>query len=166
MRLGLVSDTHDNVALSRVAAAFFRERACDLVLHLGDVTEPATVDVFAGLPMRFLRGNNDDRRELAPVLAQNGFPEILDDWTDRMEGVLVAAHHGHLTPRFGSLEPDLLLHGHTHRMRATRVGRTLVVNPGALHRAARKTVALVELPTRAVTFHEVAAGGVTALRSG
>lgn len=164
MRLGLVSDTHDNALLSRVAAAFFQEKACDLVLHLGDVTEPETADLFAGLPMRFLLGNNDDPREIGASLARNGFPPPAEDWSERLDGVLVAAHHGHRRPRLPHGEPDLLVHGHTHRYRATRVGRTHILNPGALHRAPRKTLALVELPAVAVSFFEVTPEGVLPLR--
>lgn len=161
MRLGLVSDSHDNLALARTAAAFLREQACDLVLHLGDVTTGATVGVFHGLPMRFVRGNNDDNRDLAPALARHGFPKLVDVWRDRIEGVEVAAHHGHYPPALGDVEPDLLLHGHTHRRRCERVGRTLVVNPGALYRAATKSLALVDLPTLEVEFFEVGRDGVT-----
>lgn len=169
MRLGLVSDTHDNLDLARVAARFLHEQACDLVLHLGDVTGPPMVSVFAGLPMRFLRGNNDDADELADALEANGFPALADNWTGTLAGVRVAAHHGHL--RFppvdvlrGAPEPDLLLHGHTHKRRCERVGRTLVVNPGALHRALTKSVAVVELPALEVRFHEVTPEGVRGLR--
>lgn len=169
MRLGLVSDTHDNLDLARVAAAFLREQPCDLVLHLGDVTGPATVGLFAGLPMRFLRGNNDDAEALADALEANGFPALADAWTETLAGVRVAAHHGHLRfPPADSLhgmpEPDLLLHGHTHKRRCERVGRTLVVNPGALHRALTKSVAVVELPALEVRFYEVTLEGAWGLR--
>jgi predicted phosphodiesterase len=58
---------------------------------------------------------------------------------------------------------DLLLHGHSHRMRNERVGRTRVVNPGALHRAAVRTVGIVELPALAVAFYEVRPEGARPL---
>lgn len=164
MLLGLVSDTHDDEAHARAAAAFLRGRPCALVLHLGDVTTRAGVAPFAGLPMRFLRGNNDDPDDLAPVLAEHGFPPLADAWTGTLEGVRVAAHHGHRPPRLDA-EPDLLLHGHTHRRRRETLGRTLVVNPGALHRARVKSLALVELPAREVRFFEVTPAGVAEMIS-
>jgi predicted phosphodiesterase len=37
-----------------------------------------------------------------------------------------------------------VLHGHTHEIRDERVGLTRVINPGALHRAARYTAAVLE----------------------
>jgi predicted phosphodiesterase len=44
-------------------------------------------------------------------------------------------------------EHDYLLQGHTHVRLDECVGRTRIINPGALHRAAVKTV--VTLDTRA-----------------
>jgi uncharacterized protein len=150
MLVGLVSDSHDNAPALRMAAGFLRERRPDLVLHLGDVTTKDTLDLLDGLPLVTLRGNNDP-----PALGAL-------DWSGTLDGVKVHAHHGHLKPRLAD-EPDVLLHGHTHRRRAERVGRTLVVNPGALYRTPRRTIALLRLPACEVEFYEVGDAGVTKL---
>jgi predicted phosphodiesterase len=42
-------------------------------------------------------------------------------------------------------------HGHTHRRREERVGKTLVLNPGAIYRANPHTFAIVDLPLLEVT---------------
>jgi predicted phosphodiesterase len=47
---------------------------------------------------------------------------------------------------------DYLLHGHSHLTRDERVGRTRIINPGALHRAREKTVALLDTATDALKF--------------
>lgn len=160
--MGLVSDTHDNLPLVERAAAFFRERRPDAVFHLGDVASAPTVPLFAGLPMRFLRGNNDVDEALPRALADAGFPSLEDEWSGEVAGVRVAATHGHrrglLHRHVGGV--DVLLHGHTHRRRAERVGRTLVVNPGALFRASTRTVALLRLPEAALEWFEVTEEGV------
>lgn len=166
MRLvGLVSDSHDALPLVEQAVAFFRERRVDEVLHLGDVTTPATVERFRGLPTRFLRGNNDDDVVLADALAREGFPPLATSWEGEVEGVRVGATHGHVRKAMADLGPrvDVLLHGHSHRRRAERVDGTLVVNPGALFRVGTKTLALLELPSLRVSFYEVRADGVFAL---
>ncbi|HEX2021290.1 MAG TPA: YfcE family phosphodiesterase [Candidatus Thermoplasmatota archaeon] len=162
MRIGLVADTHDNLPLCRAAARFLRDEAPDLVLHLGDVTSPATLDAFEGLRAQVLVGNNDDARALGRKAEALGWPAPARDWSATLDGVLVAAHHGHLPPRLPG-EPDVLLHGHTHRRRAETAGRTLVVNPGALFRAPTKTIAVLELPARRVAFFEVKEEGVSPL---
>jgi predicted phosphodiesterase len=43
-------------------------------------------------------------------------------------------------------EWDLVCYGHTHKPEVHREGATFVLNPGALYRAARHTIAVVELP--------------------
>jgi hypothetical protein len=43
---------------------------------------------------------------------------------------------------------DFVFYGHTHHAEQHRVGRTLVVNPGALHRAKIKTFMVLDLSTR------------------
>lgn len=160
--LGLVSDSHDALPLVDQAVSFFRERGVDEVLHLGDITQPATVERFRGLPARFLRGNNDFDAALRDALAEGGFPPLEDAWTGVVEGVRVGATHGHLPRAMKGLAPhvQVLLHGHSHRRRAERVDGTLVVNPGALFRVHTKTIALLELPALRVSFYEVREDGV------
>lgn len=160
--LALVSDTHDNVALVRSAVAFLHERRPDLILHLGDLETAAVIPYFAGLPVRFLRGNNDHDPAIAQALADAGLPPLADEWTGEIDGLSVAATHGHrrnLVHRHLG-RADVLLHGHTHVRRAEKVGPTLVVNPGALYRAAPRTMALLRLPEGEVEWHEVTEDGV------
>jgi predicted phosphodiesterase len=45
-----------------------------------------------------------------------------------------------------------LLQGHTHVRADERVGTVRVINPGALHRAAQKTVATLDTETGEVKF--------------
>lgn len=163
--LGLVSDTHDNVPLIEQAAAFFRERRPARVFHLGDIMTASVVERFRGLPVTFLRGNNDVDGGLPDALAAHGFPPLADEWSGEVAGVKVAATHGHrqnLVHRHLG-RADVLLHGHTHRRRADQVGPTLVVNPGALHRCPTRTLALLHLPERRVEWFEVRADGVRPL---
>lgn len=164
--LGLVSDTHDNLPLVERAVAFFRERGPDRVFHLGDIMTSAAVARFEGLPVTFLRGNNDVDATLPDALAAGGHPPLVDEWSGTLAGVKVAATHGHrqnLVHRHLG-RADVLLHGHTHRRRADQVGPTFVVNPGALHRCATRTVALLHLPERRVEWFEVTSEGVRPLR--
>lgn len=152
MLLGLVSDTHDNTPFAQQVAAFFRERAVEQVFHLGDVTQPDSLDPFEGLPLVVVRGNND-------------FEPWPETWTQELAGVKVGATHGHLRGHMARLarECDVLLHGHTHRRRVERDGSCLVVNPGALYRTTTKTCALLELPAKRVVFYRVDEAGVARL---
>ena len=42
---------------------------------------------------------------------------------------------------------DYLLQGHTHQFEDTRIGRTRIINPGALHRANPKSIVLLDTET-------------------
>jgi predicted phosphodiesterase len=50
---------------------------------------------------------------------------------------------------------DYLLHGHTHVTRDERVGKTRLINPGALFRAARYTAAVLDPSSDDVELIEV-----------
>jgi predicted phosphodiesterase len=52
--------------------------------------------------------------------------------------------------------PDYLFFGHTHVPQDERERGTRLINPGALHRAAEYTVALLDLATDELRFLEVA----------
>ncbi|MDQ3807676.1 MAG: metallophosphoesterase family protein, partial [Thermoproteota archaeon] len=72
MKIGLISDTHDNFKTIEVAVSIFREKRIDYVIHAGDITTPEAVEAFAGLKMIGVLGNNDiDKKGL-----YNAFEEI------------------------------------------------------------------------------------------
>lgn len=152
MPVGVLSDTHDNVALVEVAARFFRERGVRLVIHLGDVTHEATLEALRGFTHIVLRGNNDLSLAHLPI-----------SWEGTLDGVPVAATHGHdkalLHRLIASGAYRVVLHGHSHRARDERVGATRVVNPGALQRARVKSVALLAPREDRVSFFEVRPDG-------
>ncbi|HEU0144178.1 MAG TPA: metallophosphoesterase family protein, partial [Nitrososphaera sp.] len=59
MKIGLISDTHDNFKTIEAAVRIFREKRIDYVLHAGDITTPEAVEAFAGLKLIGVLGNND-----------------------------------------------------------------------------------------------------------
>lgn len=66
-----------------------------------------------------------------------------------LEDVKLAFLHGDdhalLRQLIDSGEYAYLFHGHTHQRRDEQIGPTRVINPGALHRAAVKTFAVLDL---------------------
>jgi hypothetical protein len=50
---------------------------------------------------------------------------------------------------------DYLLQGHTHVRRDERVGIVRCINPGALHRAREKTVAILDTAADELTFFTI-----------
>lgn len=160
MRLGVVSDTHGHLPHARAAATLLAGLNVDAVLHCGDIGSAAIVPLFAAWPAHFVFGNVDhDRDELRHAIRRN--EQICHDRFGalQLDDTSIAFLHGDdvsaLTAAIESQEFDLVCHGHTHKTRLEREGRTLVVNPGALYRASPHTLATIELPSLAVEFHAI-----------
>ena len=71
MKIGLISDTHDNFKTIESAVKIFREKRIDYVIYAGDITTPEAV-VFAGLKIDRRMGNNDvDKKGLENAFGKN-----------------------------------------------------------------------------------------------
>ena len=100
MKLGVLSDTHDNIwALERVLA---RLADCDALLCLGDICSPFTAamicDAFSG-PIHTVWGNNDgDRRHLGMHFENSGHGTLHGEFGEiRYDGRRIAlTHYPHL----------------------------------------------------------------------
>jgi putative phosphoesterase len=151
MRLGLISDTHGHVELTRPAVRMLESLDVDAVLHCGDIGSPAIVELFEKWPTHFVFGNCDeDTEELAAAIQKAGqtchglFGDL------EFDGVRVALLHSHERRRFRETidggQYRLVCYGHTHVAAVDRRGKTVVVNPGAIYRATPHSIAVVELP--------------------
>ncbi|MCY3820313.1 MAG: YfcE family phosphodiesterase [Gammaproteobacteria bacterium] len=119
MRIGVVSDTHNNLKNCRRIARLFNETGVDAVVHTGDITQAKTLAVFAALdaPLYGVYGNNDQERDALDSAARElGFcfrdPPIEFAWSNRR--IIVVHDPRDLTGALGP-EHDLALHGHTYK---------------------------------------------------
>ncbi|RLC95002.1 MAG: YfcE family phosphodiesterase [Chloroflexi bacterium] len=152
MKLGIVSDTHDNLPMIARAVELFNREKVDLVVHAGDFVSPFTADRLQGLQARLVGvfGNNDGDRPLL-VRRFESIGEIRDDHCElELDGRKIAVMH---QPRFlealvVSGRYDLIIYGHTHQVDIRR-GSTVVVNPGecAGWLTDMPTVAVIDLTT-------------------
>jgi len=152
MRIGVVSDTHNNLRNVERIVALFGAAGVERVVHTGDITQPRTLLALAtvGVPILGVFGNNDEREalrdsaaDLAIELAEPPF-----SWTLASRRILVA----HDPAELEEAEMDehaVVLHGHTHRRTLERGEDRLLFNPGecAGHLAGRQTVGVVDLAT-------------------
>lgn len=154
MRIGVVSDTHNNLRNTHRIVELFNTARVDAVVHTGDVTQPKTLDVLAGLeaPVHGVWGNNDlgELDGLQDRATRHGFrfstPPLELHWHGRR---IIVVHDplefdGHLAAHH-----DLALHGHTHRQRIEYAGAQLIFNPGecAGHMKGHNVVGVVDLAT-------------------
>ena len=153
MRIGVVSDTHNNLKNCRRIVELFNRASLDAVVHTGDITQAKTLDLFGALdaPLYGVFGNNDQEREsLDAAAARLGFrfqdPPLEVTWSGRrivvvhdpleLDGVLGPGH-------------QLALHGHTHLTRIEQREYHLIFNPGecAGHMQGLNAVGVVDLTT-------------------
>ncbi len=162
MLIGVLSDSHGRLDTTSAAVSLLLERGAEVLLHLGDLGGAEVIDELPGPRARIVFGNCDgDLEELRRHAEAAGV--TVDHPLGRLvaDGRVIAFTHGHLD-RLVS-EPirqgaDYLLLGHTHAVRDERVGPTRVINPGALHRAARYTCALLDPARDALRVFEIAKG--------
>jgi putative phosphoesterase len=162
MRIGILSDTHDHIENTRQALEILRREGVERLFHCGDVTSPEVVALFEGWDVLFVRGNMDRLELLEPaVVALGRQPFLGDELTTTLAGRRIAFLHGNDTARLqqciASGEFDYVFHGHTHRRRDERAGRTRVINPGALGGVRResRSFCILDLQTDELRFIEI-----------
>jgi putative phosphoesterase len=164
LRLGIMSDSHDNLPMIAQAVDLFNSEKVDLVLHAGDFVSPFTAMPFRGLNARLMGifGNNDgDKPALIRRFTDIG--EIYEDYRElELAGRKIALMH---QPKFleslmASSLHDLIIYGHTHSV-DLRDGPPLVVNPGECGAwlTGIATVATVDLKTMTACVHTLALPG-------
>jgi hypothetical protein len=158
--LGIISDTHDNVRNILKAVEIFRQKKVDFVMHLGDIIAPATVKFFNGLNMKFIQGNCDGDVDLLKKRIEEIGGEFLGETAElEIKGKKIFLCHGKDTSKLDntiqSNKYDYVLHGHTHKNRNEKIGKTRVVNPGAHYYGAENTIVLLDLEKETVEFVDV-----------
>jgi hypothetical protein len=163
MLIGVISDTHDNVAAVERAVDAFEERGADVLVHCGDYVAPPVLPSFSGHEVHGVLGNNDG--ELDGLEA--GFRALGDD--SRLhgrfaeltfDGVDLAVLHGEDLTRVEDLaatgDYDLVCYGHHHEAEVRDADGTVVLNPGA-------HFPTVPAEHRSVAVYDTAADGTEAV---
>jgi hypothetical protein len=158
MKVGIISDTHNNFENTKWALRTLSERRITRLFHCGDITAPIMMDLFEPFDAHFVLGNMD--RERAALRAQAGGQAIPFSFTTELAGKNIAIVHGHFSEELNALinggEYDYIFHGHTHMRRDERIGPSRVINPGALGGSKKqsRSFCIVDLQKDEVTFIE------------
>lgn len=131
MRLLVLSDSHGREVMLERAARFAQREGIGRVVHLGDITGDAErLKGILSCELISVRGNCDF------------FSAVPEEQVVTLEGIRIFLTHGHrygvkttldaLSYRAEELMCTLALFGHTHEAFTGMVGRTILVNPGAL----------------------------------
>ena len=162
MRIGLLSDTHDNLENTLEAVRLFSREQVSTLLHCGDVCGPAIVEALDGFSVYIAMGNMDRVHSLGfAVEALQGSGRLDRCHQLVLGGVPIAMVHGHQEGLLNSLvyssDYAYLFCGHTHTRMDRTVGSTRVVNPGALggRRKEHRSVCIVDLENDRVDYYPI-----------
>ncbi len=161
MLIGILSDSHGRHPAVRQAAALFDNLGVGHIIHCGDVGATRVFDELVGRRVSFVWGNMDvpDSGLLAYLHTVGIHPPETVPLRLTLDGKTFAVFHGHergFRRAVDTLDVDYILHGHTHIASDESLDGKRIINPGALHRAHRKTVATLDVKTAELTFHEMA----------
>ena len=161
MRIGIISDSHDNVW--RLEEAIHLLKAVDVVLHCGDLISPFMVHRLAKglapIPIHMVWGNNDGDKLTVARIAQD-YPEfrIHGEFAElEINGFRIAMNHYPEIARglAHSGQYDLVCYGHDHTAFQGEIGQTTILNPGeVMGMNGCSTLAFYEMEMRRVEFIE------------
>jgi uncharacterized protein len=176
MRILVIADLHDNIVRLRHILGFVPQIGVEAIIVCGDWGRALnTIDEFHavktmstnnGMKIYGVIGNADINPDMESYLKENeiiynkDFLEITLD--NRKIGL---SHYPTSSITLGgkalkkaaeSQTYDILFYGHTHTKTETRLGRTLIVNPGALHRTLSPSFVIYDTARNSVEFVHVA----------
>jgi len=166
MKIGIASDSHGRCDRLKAALEAFAGRDVDAVVHCGDVCGAKCMELLGrcGMDAYVVAGNMDRHvATLAQAARQYGVNfawEVIE--VPLGGGEHLVATHGNDEQILGELIADqqfpYVCHGHTHRQRDERHGRTRVINPGALwhpRQPHRPTAAVLDTETDRLDWIEL-----------
>jgi uncharacterized protein len=141
MKIGVISDTHDQSDLIRQAVDCFNAENVEWVIHCGDWISPFILFFFQKLraPLRGVFGNNDGDRFRHLAFKHKWGLDL--EYEERflqleLDRKKIAVFHGDypdlVTGLISSGKYDLVCHGHTHLRVNEYIGNILSLNPGSL----------------------------------
>lgn len=156
MKIGILSDTHDDAATVERALKAFASAGCTLIVHAGDICSPFTSRLIKGcsIPHLAVFGNNDgDRIHLAMILDIRPAPRYAEIEDTR----IVIFHEPFINEQIDPTRVDLLIYGHTHQLDFSERDGMQIINPGTVGGmlAEAKTCALFDTGTRKAEIIEL-----------
>ena len=163
MIVGIMSDTHDHLPLVDIAVKKLVDEKVQLVLHAGDYISPFVIPHFKPFKGKFIGvfGNNDgDHEFLKRRFAEFGL-EIRGVFAEvKIDNLRIALLHGGepggppggselLRSLIDSECYDVIVHGHFHKAKTYKQGKTLIINPGEVsgYLTGKSTVAVLNTKT-------------------
>ena len=138
MKIAIISDTHDNVLKTKKCLEELSKKGIKQIFHLGDFCSPFMIDLFKEFNVKAVLGNNDADVFRIMTKIKNLEFKLQDQLYEINVGNnKVALYHGTSKEIVEAVAKsglyDVLCHGHTHKVRNEKIGKTLVLNPRTLN---------------------------------
>lgn len=154
MKVGLLSDTHDNMTKIEKSVELLNEKGVEFVIHCGDIVSP-----FAAVPLKKLKcdfigvfGNNDGDLLMINKVTDNKFykaPKKIE-----FDNKSIILFHEPFIFEDIDESIEFVFYGHTHKKYLKKKGQQLIVNPGTVsgYLTGESTLSIVNLSTKTVDF--------------
>ena len=136
MKIGVVSDTHNNLKNIEIIIDLFNDEKVSVVIHTGDIASANSLEQFSKLNSELIGvyGNNDRNESgLKEVAEKNNFqfqepPRRLS----LLDREIIIFHEPDNIEQFleENKKIDVVLYGHTHRFENNVKNGVLYFNPG------------------------------------
>jgi putative phosphoesterase len=162
VRIGILSDTHDNIW--KLDEAMLHINNVDAVIHCGDLCAPFIVkrmgEGLPGIPIHIVWGNNDGDPLAISRVASNHSHVHLHGQAAKLDidGLKVGVnHYPEIATEFAdSGNFDLVCYGHDHTAHQERRGDCLLLNPGeVMGKNGQSTLAIYNRETDQVEMIEL-----------
>ncbi len=164
MKIGILSDTHNNLQNYQAALGIFRARKIETLIHCGDLTGIGVARLLTGFRVICTLGNCDaasgEIRDT--ILAQDPQNYVGLVYRGQINGSGIGVTHGHLPGQLDGLvqsgEHDYIFTGHSHVRMDERKGTTRLINPGSLggRHVQTRSICILDLGSGQAEFIDVA----------
>jgi len=159
-KIGIMSDSHDNLRAIRAAVELFNREEVDLAIHAGDLVAPFTAREIKKLrcPYKIVLGNNDGEiLGLYKIYEGNVYhPPLFLNVSGKS---IVVLHDASLLKDLKITQKyDVIIYGHDHNAFVEKLsGGSVVVNPGECGGwvTGKSTVAIINLDTNDVKIFDI-----------
>jgi len=166
MRIGIISDTHNNLPNLDAALRLFEQEDISTLVHCGDFTGVDIARRLAPFQTICVLGNGDfSSGEIRDeIMRQNPGSYVGLVFSGNVGGVRIAVTHGHIPGRLEELlregKYDYVFQGHSHQHKDERYGITRLINPGSLGGLQReeRRVCLLDLDSARAEFVKIQPG--------
>ncbi len=134
MKIGIMSDSHDNMNNIRKAIQAFMKDNVSVIIHAGDFVSPFTIPLLKGFEVHAVFGNNDGDKQMLRKKFEEIGGDVYEEFFElEKDGVKFGVTHGHtqiknLVENCGTY--DVVVFGHTHKVDARWEDKSYVINPG------------------------------------